>query len=85
MILILQSNKVAEKVKTTHMHGGGPSPSGSSFRHSYGFAAVSNAHTSANGRFPNKRKCQITFLQKQEHRKEGKVFKKTNRHFRQLP
>lgn len=36
------------------MHGGGPSPSGSSFRHSYGFAAVSNAHTSAKGRFPDK-------------------------------
>lgn len=36
------------------MQGGGPSPSGSSFRHSYGFAAVSNAHTSAKGRFPNK-------------------------------
>lgn len=35
-----------------YMHGGGPSPSGSNFRHSYGFAAVSSAHTSANGLFP---------------------------------
>ena len=34
-----------------YMHGGGPSPSGSSFRHSYGLAAVSSAHTSARGRF----------------------------------
>jgi hypothetical protein len=34
------------------MHGGGPSPSGSSFLHSYGLAAVSRAHTSASGRFP---------------------------------
>ena len=36
----------------TYMHGGGPSPSGSSFLHSYGLAAVSRAHTSAKGRFP---------------------------------
>lgn len=36
------------------MQGGGPSPSGSNLRHSYGFAAVSSAHTSAKGRFPNK-------------------------------
>jgi len=34
------------------MQGGGPSPSGSSFLHSYGLAAVSRAHTSARGRFP---------------------------------
>lgn len=34
------------------MHGGGPSPSGSNFRHSYGLAAVSRAHTSAKGRLP---------------------------------
>ena len=34
------------------MQGGGPSPSGSNFRHSYGLAAVSSAHTSARGRFP---------------------------------
>jgi len=34
------------------MHGGGPSPSGSSFFHSYGFAAVSKDHTSLRGRFP---------------------------------
>lgn len=32
--------------------GGGPSPSGSSFRHSYGLAAVSSAHTSAKALFP---------------------------------
>lgn len=36
------------------MHGGGPSPSGSNLRHSYGFAAVSKAHTSAKGRLPIK-------------------------------
>lgn len=36
------------------MQGGGPSPSGSNFRHSYGFAAVSKAQTSARGRFPEK-------------------------------
>jgi len=35
-----------------YMHGGGPSPSGSSFLHSYGLAAVSKAHTSARGRLP---------------------------------
>lgn len=38
--------------KDTHMHGGGPSPSGSNFLHSYGLAAVSSAQTSANGLFP---------------------------------
>lgn len=35
-----------------HMHGGGPSPSGSSFFHSYGFAAVSKDQTSLRGLFP---------------------------------
>lgn len=35
-----------------YMQGGGPSPSGSNFRHSYGLAAVSKAQTSARGRFP---------------------------------
>ena len=34
------------------MHGGGPSPSGSRRLHSYGFEAVSKAHTSASGRRP---------------------------------
>lgn len=37
-----------------YMHGGGPSPSGSNLRHSYGLAAVSKAQTSAKGRFPEK-------------------------------
>ncbi|KAK7846535.1 serine/threonine-protein phosphatase bsl3 [Quercus suber] len=45
------------------MHGGGPSPSGSNFRHSYGLAAVSSAHTSAKGRFPEKH---TTILEKNE-------------------
>jgi hypothetical protein len=43
---------VFDQNKMYYMHGGGPSPSGSSFLHSYGLAAVSSAHTSANGRFP---------------------------------
>jgi hypothetical protein len=40
----------------TYMHGGGPSPSGSNLRHSYGLAAVSKAHTSAKGLFPGKKR-----------------------------
>jgi hypothetical protein len=44
------------------MHGGGPSPSGSSFLHSYGLAAVSRAHTSASGRFPKDMKMVPVFL-----------------------
>lgn len=43
---------ITQKKVENYMHGGGPSPSGSNFRHSYGFAAVSSAHTSANARFP---------------------------------
>lgn len=44
------------------MHGGGPSPSGSSFLHSYGLAAVSRAHTSASGRFPKDMKMVPVYL-----------------------
>jgi len=51
LIFILMVRE-GNSAKNTHMHGGGPSPSGSSFRHSYGLAAVSRAHTSAKGRFP---------------------------------
>ena len=38
-----------------YMQGGGPSPTGSSFFHSYGFDAVSSAHTSDRGRLPGRR------------------------------
>lgn len=41
------------------MQGGGPSPSGSNFRHSYGLAAVSSAQTSAKGRLPGVEQKQI--------------------------
>lgn len=44
------------------MQGGGPSPSGSNFRHSYGLAAVSKAQTSARGRFPEYSKLIKIFL-----------------------
>ena len=53
-------DRKGNSAENTHMHGGGPSPSGSNFRHSYGLAAVSNAHTSAKGRFPeSKIQCYI--------------------------
>lgn len=51
-----QYRKAEFKEIRAYMHGGGPSPSGSNFRHSYGLAAVSKAHTSAKGLFPGKKR-----------------------------
>lgn len=69
----------ASTSKSTHMHGGGPSPSGSNFLHSYGLAEVSNAQTSAKGRFPNEI-AQILYDKKLIENRLEKPIEKLNPH-----